>query len=44
MSQLLINAYLKELATLRRIGGTTEGVTGPELGDSWFESIIELTA
>ena len=27
MSQQLINAYLRDLATLRRIGGTTEGVT-----------------
>lgn len=33
MSQQLINAYLKELATLRRIGGTTEGVTSEAFKD-----------
>jgi len=33
MSQQLINAYLNELATLRRIGGTTEGVTSEAFKD-----------
>jgi hypothetical protein len=33
MSQQLINAYLKELATLRRIGGTTDGVTAAAFKD-----------
>jgi len=33
MSQQLINAYLKDLATLRRIGGTTEGVTSEAFKD-----------
>ncbi len=33
MSQQLINAYLRDLATLRRIGGTTEGVTSEAFKD-----------
>ncbi|QTN19366.1 N-6 DNA methylase [Brevundimonas sp. AJA228-03] len=33
MSQQLINAYLKDLANYRRIGGTTEGVTSEAFKD-----------